>query len=246
MSTKFLKNALLPVLAGLVLSCLAAGPLAAADPDAEDVELSISPAQPYDADSVKLLFQAVLPSPCHSLEIFVRNDNIIEINVGSCPFLPPPGPTAISEEVDLGQLALGDYEVRYQVDGILVEAITFTVREAKGTCVPGPAVLCLGDRRFRLAASWEANGQSGTGQAATITRDTGRFSFFDAGNVEVVVKVIDGCGLDDHFWVFAGGLTNVHTTLTVTDTTNNATRTYQNPAGTPFAPIQDTAAFDCP
>ncbi|HYH45846.1 MAG TPA: hypothetical protein VEG34_09175 [Thermoanaerobaculia bacterium] len=247
MSAKILTTTLLPALAGLVLSCLAAGPLAAANPDAEDVELRVLPEQPYDTDSVRLNFQIVLPSPCFSvIEVFVRTDNIFELSLGSCPILPPPGPAAINETVDVGRLEPGTYEVRYLFEGSLIEAITFTVREAKGTCAPGADVLCLGDRRFRVESTWQANGQSGAGQAAAITRDTGRFSFFEAGNVELVVKVIDGCATNDHFWVFAGGLTNVRTSLTVTDTTNDATRTYDNPAGTPFAPLQDTAAFDCP
>jgi hypothetical protein len=57
--------------------------------------------------------------------------------------------------------------------------------------------------------------------------------------------VLDGCGAGNHFWVFAGGLTDVHVVLTVTDTANGAVRFYQNPQSTPFAPLQDTSAFPC-
>ena len=47
--------------------------------------------------------------------------------------------------------------------------------------------------------------------------------------------------------MFVGGLTNVAVTITVTDTASHTQEIYQNPAGTPFAPIQDTAAFaTCP
>jgi len=84
-----------------------------------------------------------------------------------------------------------------------------------------------------------------SGQAKPLTADTGTFWFFSAANLEVVVKVLDGCGAGNHFWVFAGGLTNVHVVLTVTDTANGAVRIYQNPQGTPFAPLQDTSAFTC-
>jgi hypothetical protein len=34
--------------------------------------------------------------------------------------------------------------------------------------------------------------------------------------------------------------------ITVTDTLTGATRIYENPAGTPFAPILDVAALTCP
>ena len=81
----------------------------------------------------------------------------------------------------------------------------------------------------------------------SLTEDTGYFWFFEASSVEVVVKVLDGCPLNAHSWVFAGGLTNVGVTLTVTDTQTGVTKTYTNPADTPFAPIQDTTAFaTCP
>ena len=33
--------------------------------------------------------------------------------------------------------------------------------------------------------------------------------FFQAENVEAVVKVLNGCGINDRYWVFAGGLTDV-------------------------------------
>ena len=80
-----------------------------------------------------------------------------------------------------------------------------------------------------------------------MTSDTGYLWFFSSANVEVVIKVIDGCGLNGHYWVFAGGLTNVAATITVTDMQTGAVKTYTNPQNTAFLPIQDTSAFDiCP
>jgi len=59
--------------------------------------------------------------------------------------------------------------------------------------------------------------------------------------------VLDGCGANGHYWVFAGGLTNVGVTLRIADTRTGQTRTYSNPLGTAFRPIQDTGAFaSCP
>jgi hypothetical protein len=62
----------------------------------------------------------------------------------------------------------------------------------------------------------------------------------------MVVKAVAGCPLNDRYWVFAGGLTNVNVVMTVTDTQTGAVKTYINPQGTAFAPIQDTSAFTCP
>ena len=63
----------------------------------------------------------------------------------------------------------------------------------------------------------------------------------------MVVKVLNGCTFNQRYWVFAGGLTNVQVTMTVTDMTNATVKTYTNPLNTAFQPIQDTAAFQtCP
>ncbi len=63
----------------------------------------------------------------------------------------------------------------------------------------------------------------------------------------MVIKVLNGCSLNSNYWTFAGGLTNVNVILTVTDTQTGLIKTYINPQGSPFQPIQDTSAFaTCP
>jgi hypothetical protein len=111
-------------------------------------------------------------------------------------------------------------------------------------CASGATALCLNGRRFRVAAEWlTRDGRSGLGQAEALTSDTGYFTFFDAANVEVLVKVLDGCGFNARFWTFAGGLTDVRVEMTVFDSLTGDVRTYTNPPGTAFQPIQDTSAF---
>ena len=115
-------------------------------------------------------------------------------------------------------------------------------------CAADATTLCL-NGRFRVQAHWQAPavGTSGDATAIAQTGDTGLFWFFEASSIEVIVKVLDGCSMNGHAWVFAGGLTNVGVTLTVTDTKTGAARIYTNPAGSAFQPVQDTAAFStCP
>lgn len=116
-----------------------------------------------------------------------------------------------------------------------------------GTGDPTPCAagsLCLNDDRFEVTATWTTrSGATGAGVPVELTSDTGYFWFFDDSNVEVVVKVLDGCGTNGRFWVFAGGLTNVEVVMRVRDTVSGQVRTYTNPQRTPFQPIQDTAAF---
>ena len=116
------------------------------------------------------------------------------------------------------------------------------------TCPVSGVDLCLGSGRFHLTATFRtAGGQTGAGHAVQLTSDTGYFWFFDETNVEVVVKVLDACWLNDRFWVYAGGLTDVEVTMTVVDLAASATATYHNPLGAMFQPIQDSNAFaTCP
>ncbi len=110
------------------------------------------------------------------------------------------------------------------------------------------STLRLSNSRFHVTAAFRTpQGQTETAQAVQLTDDTGYFWFFDPDNVEVILKTIDGCGLNSRFWVFAAGLTNVEVALTVTDTSTGTVKTYTNPQLTSFAPLQDTAAFaTCP
>jgi PKD repeat protein len=130
--------------------------------------------------------------------------------------------------------------------------ISFPVTVAQGALVPcDPTVasnLCLGMKRFQATIHWvKPDGTNGDGTAVPLTDDSGYFWFFDNSNIETVVKVLNGCAIGGHYWVFAAGLTNVQATLTVLDTNNGTVKTYNNPQGTAFAPIQDTSAFaTCP
>ncbi len=110
-------------------------------------------------------------------------------------------------------------------------------------CQPSAERLCLAGGRFQVDVAWrDFGGRAGAGRAVPLTNDTGAFWFFDAKNLELVVKVLDGNGLNGHFWVFYGALSNVDYTLTVTDTRTGAARRYVNSAGN-LASVGDTQAF---
>lgn len=130
---------------------------------------------------------------------------------------------------------------------------TYSLRLSAGgggggpACTPTSTSLCLNNQRFRVTTDWrKPDGSTGQGSAVALTADTGYFWFFSAANVEAIVKVLDACSFSSRHWVFAGGLTNVEVTLRVTDTQTGAMKTYTNPLGVAFQPIQDTSAFTCP
>jgi hypothetical protein len=118
---------------------------------------------------------------------------------------------------------------------------------AEAACTANTTTLCLNNSRFKVQVQWTTgDGSTGSGQAVSLTSDTGYFWFFSPNNVEMVLKAVDGCAFNSSFWVFAGGLTNVNVVATVTDMQTGVVRTYVNPQGVPFQPLQDTSAFACP
>jgi acetyl esterase/lipase len=118
------------------------------------------------------------------------------------------------------------------------------------TCAADAEHLCLQRGRFRVAVSWQdGTGRTGAGSAApgAVSADSGVLWFFDPSNWEMLVKVLDGCAVNQRVWVFSAATTNVEYTLTVTDTVTHQVRTYHNAAGQNAAAVTDTDAFPaCP
>lgn len=118
-----------------------------------------------------------------------------------------------------------------------------------GSCVPSDRRLCLRGGRFAVEAEWRDfaghTGRAGVAEAATA--DSGLLYFFSPGNWELQVKVLDGCRVNDHYWVFAAGTTNVAFTLRVTDLETDESAVYDNPLGRIALTVADTTAFSgCP
>ncbi|HTQ79908.1 MAG TPA: ELWxxDGT repeat protein, partial [Thermoanaerobaculia bacterium] len=114
---------------------------------------------------------------------------------------------------------------------------------ASSGCQPSDARLCLAGGRFQVEIHWQDfQGHTGSGHTVPLTADTGAFWFFDATNLEVIVKVLDARALNQAFWVFYGALSSVPYSITVTDTATGLTRRYDNPSGV-LASVGDTNGF---
>ncbi|MEM8998551.1 MAG: serine protease, partial [Acidobacteriota bacterium] len=116
------------------------------------------------------------------------------------------------------------------------------------SCVESATVRCLNNDRFAVSIEWkDFEGGEGVGTYVEDSDDSSLWWFFTPTNWEMLVKVLDGCGFNDRFWVFAAAVTNVEFTLTVTDTVTEETRTWTNPLGVSASAITDTDAFaTCP
>jgi hypothetical protein len=122
-----------------------------------------------------------------------------------------------------------------------------------GPCTPNATTLCIdnqaGDRRFKVQVSFTSPQLSGNGNAIPLSslgvNAGGLFWFFGPTNPELLVKVLNGCGLNNRFWVFWSAGTDAGLTLTVTDTVRGTSKSYTNPQGTAAKPVQDTNALAC-
>jgi hypothetical protein len=102
-------------------------------------------------------------------------------------------------------------------------ALAGTAETAAPADVADGTGLSLNGDRFRVNIAWTdpRTGNTGSGQAVPLSGDSGYFWFFSAGNVETVVKVLDGRPVNGHFWVFYASLSDVEFTLDVTDSVTN-------------------------
>jgi hypothetical protein len=77
--------------------------------------------------------------------------------------------------------------------------------------------------------------------------EPGTLHFFDEENQPLAVQVIDGCAVNDHYWLFGAGLSGLSLTLSVTDeTTGKETRVVLPPfePGMPIGTVFDPEALD--
>jgi hypothetical protein len=131
--------------------------------------------------------------------------------------------------------------------------LTLTLENDPGpgpsTCVPNANTLCLNNGRFRVVVDWATTTGSGSANVVPVgSEDSGLFWFFDENNWELLVKVLNGCGVNDHYWVFAAATTDLEYVMRVTDTAvAGTTRQYGNPGGQPAPAVTDSFAFaTCP
>jgi hypothetical protein len=137
--------------------------------------------------------------------------------------------------------------VKTQAGGSISARFDNVVLRPSGTCANLPDALCITGHRFRVEATWQSSTAAGAARSVRLTNDTGYLWFFSPENVEAVVKVLDGCAVNNRYWVFMGGLTDVTAAITITDVKTGAVKTYHSALGEAFRPIQDTNAFaTCP
>ncbi len=108
---------------------------------------------------------------------------------------------------------------------------------------------CLNDR-FQVSAGFRSSplGPMRRGRVGSLLPEqTGYFTFRDEDTLELAVQVVNGCAINDRFWVFAAATTAVQYEITVVDTRGGKRVDFTAGPGDPSASIVDVEAFDtCP
>jgi hypothetical protein len=136
-----------------------------------------------------------------------------------------------------------------QVLGTGTGFLTFPVAPNCGSTTS--TSLCLRNR-FSISARWRTDpaGTLTNAQAqvaGTANAGSGLFQFFSPDNWEVMVKTLDGCGLNNRYWVFSAATTNVFYRLEVLDVKTGTQKIYFNYPGPPAPAVTDTDALaTCP
>lgn len=114
------------------------------------------------------------------------------------------------------------------------------------SCIKNDTTACLAGDRFQVRVRWrDQTGQTGFGRRKEIgSSNSVLFWFFDENNVEILVKVLDACSLNQRFWVYGAASTDVEYTIEVVDReAGDVVKTYFNPLGTASPAITDSQAF---
>jgi hypothetical protein len=153
-----------------------------------------------------------------------------------------------AQKIELGALDPGTYGVSVyltQTDGF-PEPITVLARHGTLQVTDAGNEVLLRSR-FRAEVTWtDFDGNQGEGKPVPGASDESTlFTFFDDGNWELMLKVLDGCSYNGHYWVFGSAATNVEYTLTVTDVVTGSASIEHNPLGSPAVAFGRIDAFPC-
>ena len=117
--------------------------------------------------------------------------------------------------------------------------------DAPPVCEPeGPGVVLKDGHRIDMCFA-TPDGEIGQARDWGLARrSSSLLYFFDRDNVEVLVKVLDGCAVNGHRWVFAAAATDLAFHLVVTSP-DGERWTHRNDAGRAAGARSETAAFMC-
>ena len=201
--------------------------------------LEVAPALPAEGDAARLQLTGDF-GPCPNVRLDQLDSHNLRVVIGSGSCSAGFAEAAASSlDLPLPPLPAGAYQVEVLQGGQPGGYFNFEVLPARARLQNG---------RFELAATWrDAAGNQGQARLVQApSNDSALFYFFTAGNWELMVKVLDGCSLNNAYWVFAAASTDVEYSVTVKDLLGGQPPfTFGNALGQPAAAITQLNAFPC-
>ena len=113
-------------------------------------------------------------------------------------------------------------------------------------CEPGRSAVTLGgDYEVAMCFETPSGAQMDASNYHLESTASGLLYFFDRDNVEVLVKVLDGCAINGHRWVFVAPVTTLAFSLEITERSTGRRFAHRNPKSLTAETRADTAAFPC-
>ena len=116
------------------------------------------------------------------------------------------------------------------------------------SCAPGPVTTLAGGYTVRMCVEYERDG-------ATVARNMQDYGLdsrqsallyaFERDNAEVLIKVLDGCAVNGHRWVFVAPVTTLAFNLSIESPGGGEPWSYGNAFGRTAAARSDLSAFPC-
>lgn len=148
--------------------------------------------------------------------------------------------------------AIFEYRVRAIGDDGSVALSAIAAGATDGSTAPcgeARSALCLNNGRFEATVQWRGSAAEADRGANRVrlpeAPNAGLFSLAAGDDLPLLLNVVDGCAVNDHYWLNLATVADVEFTVKVRDTQTGRTWVYFNPAGTMPAPVRDVDAFAC-
>lgn len=194
--------------------------------------LGVVPPFPGPEDEIEVMLDS---EPSDPLAVVRGGNHQVHLLGPSISWSPAPEGWPVS----IGRLPAGSWRV------LVENTAEIRVEVKEPPAGPGGPVLLAGG--FEVEAAWSTLAGE-QGQARLVqppSRDSALFYFFSQANWELMVKVLDGCALNNHYWVFGAASTDVGYTIDIRRLNSTQTYHYENPLGRTAPAITDIEAFPC-
>jgi plastocyanin len=109
--------------------------------------------------------------------------------------------------------------------------------------------LCLADGRFEASVEWNGAASAAGGESKRLALpeapSSGLFSHPTDPDLQLLLTVVDGCAVNDHYGLNLATTADAELTVRVRDTVTGHAWVFYNPAGNVPAPVRDVDALAC-